>query len=247
MKVEEAKAYVLKAKKRIDVIQEELDLISNYEKAYENERDSLVYEIKSIGMENYVRLRKELDEKYNEYDNNVIRENILKIELKNIQIMMINAAAVCLLDELSRLPEKIINKPIHYKVFQDAFNDAKKKAWSEFEWIKCENWKGEEYLKSPFNSYISKGCYSSNFEIGSSYDYHQKIYLGCFINKDTYKLDISAAKSFVENLPIIDVEEIKTLVIEGLNTKEEFSRKAAMLEEERKAAMEKYKDISISA
>ena len=73
------------------------------------------------------------------------------------------------------------------------------------------------------------------------------MYLGCFIDSNTYKLDIPASKSYVENLPIIDVEEIKTLVIEGLNTKEEFSRKAAMLEEERKAAMEKYKDISISA
>ena len=247
MKATEAKAYILKAKKRIDVIQEELDSISDYEEAYKKERDSLVYKIKSIGVKNYTRFKKELDEKYCEYDNNVIRENILKVELKNIEIMMVNAAAVCLLDELSRLPEKIINKPIHYKVFQDAFNDAKKKAWSEFEWIKCENWEGEEYLKSPFNSYISKGCYSSSFEIGSSYDYHQKIYLECFINKDTYRLDISAAKSYVENLPIVDVEEIKTLVIEGLKTKEEFARKAAMLEEERKAAMEKYKDISISA
>ena len=247
MKATEAKAYILKAKKRIDVIQEELDLISNYEKAYENERDSLVYEIKSIGMENYVRLRKELDEKYNEYDNNTIRENILKVELKNILNMMVNAAAVCLLDELSTQPEKAINKPIHYKVFKEAFDNAKEKAWSEFGWVKCENWKGEEYYISPFSSYISKGCYSSSFEIGSCYDYHQKIYLGHFIDSDTSKLDISAAKSYVENLPIIDIEEIKTLVDEGLKTKEEFSRKAAMLEEERIAAMKKFSCISISA
>ena len=247
MKATDAKAYILKATKRIDVIQEELSSISDYENEYKKERNLLSRKIKTTGAKEYIELWEELDKKYCEYDNNTIRENILKVELKNILNMMVNAAAVCLLDELSRLPEKIINKPIHYKVFQDAFNDAKKKAWSEFEWIKSENWEGEEYFKSPFNSYISKGCYSSNFEIGSSYDYHQKIYLGCFINKDTYRLDISAAKSFVENLPIIDVEEIKTLVIEGLNTKEEFSRKAAMLEEERKAAMEKYKDISISA
>ena len=247
MKATEAKAYILKAKKRIDVIQEELSSISDYENEYEKECNLLSKKIKSIGVENYVRLKKEVDEKYCEYDNNVIRENILKIELKNIQNMMVNAAAVCLLDELPKQPEKAINKPIHYKVFQEAFNDAKEKAWSEFGWVKCENWEGEEYYISPFSSYISKGYYSSSFEIGSCYDYHQKIYLGHFIDSDTSKLDISAAKSYVENLPIIDVEEIKTLVIEGLNTKEEFSRKAAMLEEERKTAMEKYKAISISA
>ena len=247
MKATEAKAYVLKAKKRIDVIQEELSSISDYENEYEKECNLLSKKIKSIGVENYVRLKKEVDEKYCEYDNNVIRENILKIELKNIQNMMVNAAAVCLLDELPKQPEKAINKPIHYKVFQEAFNDAKEKAWSEFEWLKGEDWKGEIYFRSPFSSYISKNCYGNgNFEIHSLYGGYD-VYLGCFIDSNTYKLDIEAAKSYVENLPVIDVEEIKTLVIEGLNTKEEFSRKAAMLEEERKAAMEKYKDISISA
>lgn len=247
MKATEAKAYILKAKKRIDVIQEELNSISDYENEYKKERNLLSRKIKTTGAKEYIKLWEELDKKYCEYDNNAIRENILKVELKNILNMMVNAAAVCLLDELSRQPEKATNKPIHYKVFKEAFDNAKEKAWSEFGWVKCENWKGEEYYISPFSSYISKGCYSSSFEIGSCYDYHQKIYLGHFIDSDTSKLDISAAKSYVENLPIIDVEEIKTLVIEGLNTKEEFSRKAAMLEEERKAAMEKYKDISISA
>ena len=246
MKATEAKAYILKAKKRIDVIYKELSSISDYESAYNHESNSLFCKVKSIGMENYVKLRKELDEKYNEIDNNAIRENVLKVELKNIHNMMVNAAAVCLLDELSIQPEKAINKPIHYKVFQEAFDNAKEKAWSEFEWRRCENWKGEEYFCSPFSSYISKGNYSPCFEIGSCYN-NDNIYLGHFIDSDTYKLNIPAVKSHVENLPIIDVEEIKTLVDEGLKTKEEFSRKAAMLEEERKAAMEKYKDISISA
>ena len=246
MKAPEAKAYILKAKKRIDVIQEELHSISDYEKAYKKERDSLVYKIKSIGTENYVRLHKELEDKYNEYDNNIIRENTLKVELKNILNMMVNAAAVCLFDELSRQPEKAINKPIHYKVFQEAFDNAKEKAWSEFEWRRCENWKGEEYFCSPFSSYISKGNYSPCFEIGSCYN-NDNIYLGHFIDSDTYKLNIPAVKSHVENLPIIDVEEIKTLVDEGLKTKEEFSRKAVMLEEERIAAMKKFSCISLSA
>ena len=247
MKAEEAKAYILKAKKRIDIIQEELNSISDYESAYKHERNSLVCKMKTIGTKEYVRLWEELDKKYCEYDNNAIRENILKIELKNIHNMIVKAAAVCLLDELSRQPEKAINKPIHYKVFQEALDNARKKAWSEFEWIKCENWKGEEYFKSPFSSYISKGYYcSAHFEINSCYN-NDGVYLGHFIDSDTYKLDISAAKSYVENLPIIDVEEIKILVDEGLKTREEFSKKAAMLEEERKAAMEKYKDISIGA
>ena len=43
MKATEAKAYILKAKKRIDVIQEELRSISDYKKAYKKECDSLVY------------------------------------------------------------------------------------------------------------------------------------------------------------------------------------------------------------
>ena len=246
MKTTEAKAYILKAKKRIDVIQEELNSISDYKNEYEKERYSLSRKIKTTGAKEYIKLWEELDKKYCEYDNNAIRENILKVKLKNILNMMVNAAAVCLLDELSRQPEKAINKPIHYKVFQEAFDNAKEKAWSEFEWRRCENWKGEEYFCSPFSSYISKGNYSPCFEIGSCYN-NDNIYLGHFIDSDTYKLNIPAAKSYVENLPIIDVEEIKTLVDEGLKTKEEFSRKAAMLEEERKAAMEKYKDISISA
>ncbi|MCI6793790.1 MAG: hypothetical protein MR635_03680 [Mollicutes bacterium] len=247
MKATEAKAYILKAKKRIDVIYEELSSISDYENEYEKERNSLSRKIKTTGAKEYIKLLEKLDKKYCEYDNNAIRENILKIELKNIRNMMINAAAVCLLDELPRQPEKAINKPIHYKVFQEAFNNAKKKAWSDFEWLKGEDWKGEIYFRSPFSSYISKNCYGKgNFEIHSIYGGYD-VYLGCFIDSNTYKLDIEAAKSYVENLPVIDVEEIKTLVIEGLNTKEEFLRKAAMLEEERKAAMEKYKDISISA
>ena len=246
MKATEAKAYILKAKKRIDVIQEELSSISDYENEYEKECNLLSKKIKSIGVENYVRLKKEVDEKYCEYDNNVIRENILKIELKNIQNMMVNAAAVCLLDELPKQPEKAINKPIHYNVFKEAFDNAKKKAWSEFKWIKGENWKGEEYFDSPFNSYISKGNYSPDFTVYIDLCGYS-VYLSQFVNNDNYILDIEYAKSYVENLPIIDVEEIKTLVIEGLNTKEEFSRKAAMLEEERIAAMKKFSCISISA
>lgn len=246
MKATEAKAYILKAKKRIDVIQEELHSISDYEKAYKKECDSLVYKIKSIGTENYIRLHKELEDKYNEYDNNAIRENILKVELKNIQNMMINAAAVCLLDELSRQPEKAINKPIHYNVFKEAFDNAKKKAWSEFEWIKCENWKGEEYYNSLFSSYISKGNYSPDFTVYIDYCGYS-VYLSQFVNNDNYILDIESAKSYVENLLIIDIEEIKILVVEGLKTEDEFSRKAVKLEEERIAAMKKFSCISLSA
>ena len=68
-----------------------------------------------------------------------------------------------------------------------------------------------------------------------------------FVNNYNYILDIESAKSHVENLLIIDIEEIKILVIEGLKTEEEFSRKAVMLEEERIAAMKKFSCISISA
>ena len=246
MKVEEAKAYVLKAKKRIDVIQEELNSISDYKNEYEKERYSLSRKIKTTGAKEYIKLWEELDKKYCEYDNNAIRENTLKVELKNIQNMMVNAAAVCLLDELSKQPEKAINKPIHYKVFQEAFDNAKKKAWSEFEWIKCEDWKGEEYYNSLFSSYISKGIYSPDFTVYIDY-YGYRVYLSQFINNYSYILDIESAKSYVENLLVIDIEEIKILVIEGLKTKEEFSRKAVMLEEERIAAMKKFSCISISA
>ena len=246
MKATEAKAYILKAKKRIDVIQEELNSISDYKNEYEKERYSLSRKIKTTGAKEYIKLWEELDKKYCEYDNNAIRENTLKVELKNIQNMMVNAAAVCLLDELSKQPEKAINKPIHYKVFQEAFDNAKKKAWSEFEWIRCEGWKGEEYYNSPFFSYISKGNYSPDFTVYIDY-YGYSVYLSQFVNNDNYILDIESAKSYVENLLIIDIEEIKILVIEGLKTKEEFSRKAVMLEEERIAAMKKFSCISLSA
>ena len=246
MKATEAKAYILKAKKRIDVIQEELNSISDYKNEYEKERYSLSRKIKTTGAKEYIKLWEELDKKYCEYDNNAIRENILKVELKNILNMMVNAAAVCLLDELSRQPEKAINKPIHYKVFKEAFDNAKEKAWSEFEWIKCENWKGEEYYNSPFSSYISKGNYSPDFTVYIDYCGYS-VYLSQFVNNDNYILDIESAKSYVENLLIIDIEEIKILVVEGLKTEDEFSRKAVKLEEERIAAMKKFSCISLSA
>ena len=84
MKATEAKAYILKAKKRIDVIQEELNSISNYENEYKKECNSLVCKVKSIERKEYNRLWEELDKKYCEYNNNIIREKTLKVELKNI-------------------------------------------------------------------------------------------------------------------------------------------------------------------
>lgn len=234
MKATEAKAYILKAKKRIDVIQEELRSISDYKKAYKKECDSLVYKIKSIGTENYIRLHKELEDKYNEYDNNAIRENILKVELKNIQNMMINAAAALLVDELSRQPEKAINKPIHYKVFQEAFENAKSEAWSNI-----------EGLSDYFSSYVFKGCYGSTFDIYIRYsDY--KVNLGYFINSDTNIIDIAGAIDFVKKFQYVEIDKIKGIVNEAIETKALYKKKAMDLENERTAAMDRYKDIIIA-
>ena len=234
MKATEAKAYILKAKKRIDVIQEELSSISDYENEYEKECNLLSKKIKSIGVENYVRLKKEVDEKYCEYDNNAIRENILKVELKNILNMMVNAAAICLLDELSRQPEKAINKPIHYKVFQEAFENAKSEAWSNI-----------EGLSDYFSSYVFKGCYGSTFDVYIRYsDY--KVNLGYFINSDTHIIDIAGAIDFVEKFQYVEIDKIKDIVNEALETKALYKKKAMDLENERTAAMDKYKDIIVA-
>lgn len=246
MKAMEARAYIFKAKKRIDEIEEELKTINRYLKDYLLECDILVDELDKIGIEEYSKRKDELTLKYNDLSENNRKEKALKLEEKNIEIMMIRAASVILVDELSKQPLKAINKPIHYKVFQEAFNDAKKKAWDDFRWYEETSWNGEERFYSPFSSFALQGSYSPQIRINKNVGGYT-VYLDKFIDKNTSKLDIEAAKSYVENLPIIDIEEIKELVCEAIKTREEFTIKSEMLEQERKIAMEKFNAISLGA
>ena len=148
--------------------------------------------------------------------------------------MITRAAAALLVDELSRQPEKAINKPIHYKVFQEAFENAKNEAWSNI-----------EGLSDYFSSYVFTGCYGSTFDVYIRYsDY--KVNLGYFINSDTNIIDIAGAIDFIEKFQYVEIDKIKDIVNEALETKALYKKKAMDLENERAAAMDKYKDIIVA-
>ena len=226
--------YIAKGKKRIDFINCELESISNYRKEYQVELDSIRYDRRSFNKEEYFSRYNAIKDKYSDIDSKDIIENALDLESRNIKKMITRAAAALLVDELSRQPEKAINKPIHYKVFQEAFENAKSEAWSNI-----------EGLSDYFSSYVFKGCYGSTFDIYIRYsDY--KVNLGYFINSDTNIIDIASAIDFVEKFQYVEIDKIKDIVNEALETKALYKKKAMDLENERAAAMDKYKDIIVA-
>lgn len=226
--------YIAKGKKRIDFINCELESISDYRKEYRSELDSIKYGRGSIDTEEYLSRYNAIKDKYSDIDSKDIMENALDLESRNIKKMITRAAAALLVDELSRQPEKAINKPIHYKVFQEAFENAKSEAWSNI-----------EGLSDYFSSYVFKGCYGSTFDIYIRYsDY--KVNLGYFINSDTNIIDIAGAIDFVEKFQYVEIDKIKDIVNEALETKALYKKKAMDLENERAAAMDKYKDIIVA-
>ena len=226
--------YIAKGKKRIDFINCELESISNYRKEYQVELDSIRYDRRSFNKEEYFSRYNAIKDKYSDIDSKDIIQNTLDLESRNIKKMITRAAAALLVDELSRQPEKAINKPIHYKVFQEAFENAKSEAWSNI-----------EGLSDYFSSYIFKGCYGSTFDIYIRYsDY--KVNLGYFINSDTNIIDIASAIDFVEKFQYVEIDKIKDIVNEALETKALYKKKAMDLENERAAAMDKYKDIIVA-
>ena len=234
MEKKELRDYIAKGKKRIDFINCELESISDYRKKYRSELDSIKYGRSSFDKEEYFSRYNEIKDKYSDIDSKDIIENALDLESKNIKKMITRAAAALLVDELSRQPEKAINKPIHYKVFQEAFENAKSKAWSNI-----------EGLSDYFSSYIFKGCYGSTFDVYVRYsDY--KVNLGYFINRESYLIDIAGAIDFVEKFQYVEIDKIKDIVNEALETKALYKKKAMDLEKERTAAMDRYKDIIVA-
>ena len=226
--------YIAKGKKRIDFINCELESISDYRKEYQAELNSIRYDRKSFNKEEYFSRYNAIKDKYSDIDSKDIIENSLDLESKNIKKMITRAAAALLVDELSRQPEKAINKPIHYKVFQEAFENAKNEAWSNI-----------EGLSDYFSSYVFKGCYGSTFDVYIRYsDY--KVNFGYFINSDTNIIDITGAIDFVEKFQYVEIDKIKDIVNEALETKALYKKKAMDLENERAAAMDKYKDIIVA-
>lgn len=226
--------YIAKGKKRIDFINCELESISDYRKEYQAELNSIRYDRKSFNKEEYFSRYNAIKNKYSDIDSKDIIENALDLESKNIKKMITRAAAALLVDELSRQPEKAINKPIHYKVFQEAFENAKSEAWSNI-----------EGLSDYFSSYVFKGCYGSTFDVYIRYsDY--KVNFGYFINSDTNIIDITGAIDFVEKFQYVEIDKIKDIVNEALETKALYKKKAMDLENERAAAMDKYKDIIVA-
>lgn len=234
MEKKELRDYIAKGKRRIDFINCELGSISDYRKEYRSELDSIKYSRSSFDKEEYFSRYNAIKGKYSDIDSKDIIENALDLESKNIKKMITRAAAALLVDELSRQPEKAINKPIHYKVFQEAFNNAKEKAWSNI-----------EGLFDYFSSYIFKGCYGSTFDVYIRYsDY--KVNLGYFINSDTNIIDIAGAIDFAEKFQYVEIDKIKDIVNEALETKALYKKKAMDLEKERATAMDRYKDIIIA-
>lgn len=226
--------YIAKGKKRIDFINCELESISDYRKEYQAELNSIRYDRKSFNKEEYFSRYNAIKNKYSDIDSKDIIQNTLDLESKNIKKMITRAAAALLVDELSRQPEKAINKPIHYKVFQEAFENAKSEAWNNI-----------EGLSNYFSSYIFKGCYGSTFDVNIRYsDY--KVNLGHFIDFNTNIIDITGAIDFVEKFQYVEIDKIKDIVNEALETKTLYKKKAMDLENERAAAMDKYKDIIIA-
>ena len=234
MEKKELRDYIAKGKRRIDSIDIEIKSISDYRKEYQAELNSIRYDRKSFNKEEYFSRYNAIKDKYSDIDSKDIIQNTLDLESRNIKKMITRAAAALLVDELSRQPEKAINKPIHYKVFQETFENAKSEAWSNI-----------EGLSDYFSSYIFKGCYGSTFDIYIRYsDY--KVNLGYFINSDTNIIDIASAIDFVEKFQYVEIDKIKDIVNEALETKALYKNKAMDLENERAAAMDKYKDIIVA-
>ena len=229
MEKKELRDYIAKGKRRIDSIDIEIKSISDYRKEYQAELNSIRYDRKSFNKEEYFSRYNAIKDKYSDIDSKDIIENALDLESKNIKKMITRAAAALLVDELSRQPEKAINKPIHYKVFQEAFENAKSEAWSNI-----------EGLSDYFSSYVFKGCYGSTFDVYIRYsDY--KVNLG-----DTNIIDIASAIDFIEKFQYVEIDKIKDIVNEALETKALYKKKAMDLENERATAMDRYKDIIIA-
>ena len=69
--------------------------------------------------------------------------------------------------------------------------------------------------------------------------------MGYFIDRESYLIDIAGAIDFVEKFQYVEIDKIKDIVNEALETKALYKKKAMDLEKERAAAMAQYEDIII--
>ena len=248
MKTEELKKYVFEGKEKLESIKEEIDRLCDYQESYNNMKYAIARNLREKdkdGIEEYKKNLESLKNEYKDIENIENNKKVLYIQQNTLRKDILNAATMLLVDELGKQPLKAISKPIHYKVFQEAFEKAKFNAWKDFGFNEIE------YSKEIYRSYdFGSSMYKSDYGYGYfciKNDYKEKIDLSQFIEKKTFLLDYEELKSYVENLSILSISDIEKLSKEYLETKTIFDEKARSLEEERIAAMKKFSCISISA
>ena len=248
MKTEELKKYVFEGKEKLKSIKEEIDKLFNYQESYNNMKYAIARNLKEKdkdGLEEYKKKLESLKNEYKDIENIESNEKMLHIQLNTLRKDILNAATMLLVDELGKQPLKAISKPIHYKVFQEAFEKAKFNAWKDFGFNEIEYSK-EIYRSYDFRSSIHKDDYGYGYFCIKN-DYKEKVDLSQFIERNTFLLDYEELKSYVKNLSILSISDIEKLSKEYLETKAIFDEKACSLEKEREEAMDKFKELSKSA
>ena len=249
MKTEELKKYVFEGKEKLKSIKEEIDRLCNYQESYNNMKYAIARNLREKdknGIEEYKKNLESLKNEYKDIENIENNKKVLYIQQNTLRKDILNAATMLLVDELGKQPLKAISKPIHYKVFQEAFEKAKFNAWKDFGFNEIEYSK-EIYRSYDFGSSIYK---NDDYRYGYFYiknDYKEKVDLSQFIERNTFLLDYEKLKSYVENLSILSISDIEKLSKEYLETKAIFDEKASSLEKEREEAMDKFKELSKSA
>ena len=248
MKTEELKKQVFEGKEKLESIKEEIDRLCDYQESYNNMKYAIARNLREKdkdGIEEYKKNLESLENEYKNIENIENNKKVLYIQQNTLRKDILNAATMLLVDELGKQPLKAISKPIHYKVFQEAFEKAKFNAWKEFGFNEIEYSK-EIYRSYDFRSSIYKSDYGYCYYYIKN-DYKEKIDLSQFIERNTFLLDYKELKSYVENLSILSISDIEKLSKEYLETKAIFDEKACSLEKEREEAMDKFKELSKSA
>lgn len=237
MKVNEAKNYIEKAVVKIDEIQKRLNEIKTYESDYNYKKNCLVHKIKELGVEEYSMQKKILDNEYEFLDQMFVEKNFLNVELKNILNTLEKCMGCVFIDELEKQPLKAISKPIHYKVFQEAMEKAKTEAF--------KNLSNE---KTRFSIYAYKYDTYSVMELYAYFNnYKTDYFFNHCIDRETNIFNLEKAKSEFEVFIIVDIEEMESLLKEGLKVIEDFNKKLLDLKTEKEKTMEKFKGIVFAA
>lgn len=249
MKTKELKKYVFEGKEKLESIKEEIDRLCDYQKSYNNMKYAIARNLREKdkdGIEEYKKNLESLKNEYKDIENIENNKKVLYIQQNTLRKDILNAATMLLVEELGKQPLKAISKPIHYKVFQEAFEKAKFNAWKDFGFNEIE------YSKEIYRSYDFGSSIYKNDDYRYGYfciknDYKEKVDLSQFIERNTFLLDYEELKSYVENLSILSISDIEKLSKEYLETKAIFDEKARSLEKEREEAMDKFKELSKSA